>query len=571
MARNLRNNSRTVYLLGVLVLMMISFAKSALCYPTFQMVLFKKGLRSSGQSPAAFRYLASNAQGGKGDKFSLLKRQQQLLDVAEEQKLDEKSVKKYGDNEMTATSFTSDDTADAANRSDASISSTNSVEQANNNAKPWSRNFLGALRRGAGGLASVVGFISSATTSIVTDRAQFRRSRPIVEAFTRFLKSSGIDLELSQTLNVHLLRNVIVLGRAQKVLAERLDCREHSRSKRSIKIPSREEALRYMRYATSAYGSEMIAAAEMDARGNFDTRLSPLLKTRISEHIRVPEEDIIIADVDHAGDGNHLRHFVAVDHANRKVVLAIRGTFTLSEIIVDVAAFSRPCYGGEAHSEMMTMAERVWGASGATVRELLQTNDGYEFILTGHSLGAGTACLLNIMCHNDGNKLVDGRKVRCFAFAAPPVFSPLELVPGAVKSATNYIHDKDVVPFLSVDSVRHVFSSVRVIEEHMNKLSRLARFKLTAGISNPEDDDELIQVVQKASEERLEPKKGAPVLSIPAAANIWMREQESGEYNAVICDSVALSKLGLHNIDIGMFEDHLPPRYEHAFENLVEE
>ena len=220
---------------------------------------------------------------------------------------------------------------------------------------------------------------------------------------------------------------------------------------------------------------------------------------------------------------------------------------------------------------MMTMAERVWSAAGGTVRQLLEENEDYELILTGHSLGAGTACLLNIMCHNDGNKLVDGRKVRCFAYAAPPVFSPLELVPGAVQSATNYIHEKDVVPFLSVDSVRHVFTSVRTIEDHMNnKLGRIERFKLTAGISNPEDDESLIEAVHEVSGKRLEPKEGAPILSIPAAANVWMREQASGAYDSVICDSRALAKLGL-NVDITMVEDHLPNRYEHAFEHLVDD
>ena len=50
-------------------------------------------------------------------------------------------------------------------------------------------------------------------------------------------------------------------------------------------------------------------------------------------------------DVDYGNDINHLRHFVAVDHANKKVVLSIRGTFTLSEIVVDVAAFSRKWLG----------------------------------------------------------------------------------------------------------------------------------------------------------------------------------------------------------------------------------
>ena len=95
-----------------------------------------------------------------------------------------------------------------------------------------------------------------------------------------------------------------------------------------------------MKYATAVYGESMIRAAEMDVKGKWDNRLSRLTKSRISDHIGVPEEDIVLMDVDYAGDSHHLRHFVAIDHANKKVVLAIRGTFSLSEVVVDVAGFS---------------------------------------------------------------------------------------------------------------------------------------------------------------------------------------------------------------------------------------
>lgn len=97
---------------------------------------------------------------------------------------------------------------------------------------------------------------------------------------------------------------------------------------------------RYMKYSTAVYGGYMIRAAEMDVKGSFGNILSRLTVSRISEHIGIAEEDIVLMDIDYAGDSNHLRHFVAIDHANKKIVLAIRGTFSLSEVIVDVAGFS---------------------------------------------------------------------------------------------------------------------------------------------------------------------------------------------------------------------------------------
>ena len=313
-------------LMRVATIMIMISSKGALSYPTlFQRLLLRSVRRTNDHHHNSLRYLASNTGNGRnGEKLG-------AFHVDSLEAVDEKPL---------ATTKNDKIQDSATDTSSSTISSTGSVKSTT--VAPWSRYFVQVLRRGAGGIASTAGFLSSAATSIITDRAQFRRAKPTVEALKLFLNKSGIDLELSQSLNVHLLRNVIVLGRIQKVLAERSDRRECSKTKQTIAIPSREEALRYMRYATSAYGSNMIAAAEMGARGIFDKRFNaPVTKTRISEHIGIPEDDIVLADVEYSGDVNNLRHFVAVDHANQKVVLAIRGTFTLSEIIVDVAAFSR--------------------------------------------------------------------------------------------------------------------------------------------------------------------------------------------------------------------------------------
>lgn len=90
---------------------------------------------------------------------------------------------------------------------------------------------------------------------------------------------------------------------------------------------------------------------------------------------------------------------------------------------------------------MANQAERVWSVAGGTVKDALDRHNNYEFVITGHSLGAGTACLVHILCHS---KRLVGRKMRCFAFASPPVFTPLQLIPNAVRGTTNYIHEKDV-------------------------------------------------------------------------------------------------------------------------------
>jgi Lipase (class 3) len=232
--------------------------------------------------------------------------------------------------------------------------------------------------------------------------------------------------------------------------------------------------------------------------------------------------------------------------------------------VVDVAGFARPFAAGEAHSEMATMAERVWDVAGSTILALLDEHKDYELVITGHSLGAGTASLLNVLCHANRRALVRGRNVRCFCFAAPPTFAPLEAAPEAVRACTSYIHERDVVPFLSVDAIRHLCRCINAVEAQ--SLSWAERIRLMIGYTTP--SPALQAAIVEANASRLEPKTGAPVLYIPAANNVWMQEMAAtDQYNAQICDSTKLANLGIL-IDSKMLEDHFPSRYEHALHNL---
>jgi Lipase (class 3) len=324
---------------------------------------------------------------------------------------------------------------------------------------------------------------------------------------------------------------------------------------------------------------------------------------------------------------NHLRHLVAVDHANQSIVLAIRGTYTISEIIVDVAGFSRPFYGGEAHSEMAHMAERLWDVASPTILDLLRTYPNYEFVLTGHSLGAGVASLLNIMCHDNDQALLmsnNTTKIRCFLYACPPTYTPIENFPDdAIAVCTNYIHGNDVVPFLSVDTIRHLFQRIRALDEQ--KLSWMDRMRYirqniaivatsfvgsttaTTTRTTTTIPESILDAVRTANINRLDLKPGAPLLMIPASNNVWMKEiltnsnprpddsiddsssnsahdtttttaksssrlvssTPQDEYDYKICSSPALAQLGIY-LDTKMLSDHFPSRYEHAFHHLQE-
>lgn len=415
-------------------------------------------------------------------------------------------------------------------------------------------------RKTASGVLSAVGFVASSATALFAapDKLHWK---PTVQALQHYLNTTGISDELSILRTSRLFDHLLILYKFQ-ALQERKQDQGNSSSVAVDGYPTISEAYKYMRYATAVYGESMMKASEMNTLGKLTFKRAS--RKRISDYVGIAEEDIVLMDIDFSGDAQHLRHMLTIDHAEKKVILAIRGTFSLSELVVDAAGYSRPFCGGEAHYEMANMAERIWEKAGKDIVRLLKENPDYELILTGHSLGAGTAALMNIMCYSNKGKLVNKRRTRCFAFASPPVFTPLEAASEAVSACTNYIHENDVVPFVSIDSVRQLLSVLALIAEETQHMNRLQVLRLAFGKAEP--PEKLKVKVFEASQQRPVPKIGAPMLHIPAARNIWIREK-GATLGVSTWNSRELSTLGLY-IHPDMLQDHFPSNYELALHTL---
>lgn len=214
------------------------------------------------------------------------------------------------------------------------------------------------------------------------------------------------------------------------------------------------------------------------------------------------------------------------------------------------------------------MAERTWSAARPYVMSALKEHEDYAFIITGHSLGAGVACLVNILCHQRSKEQFLGSKsVKCFAYGCPPVFSPLEFVPDAVEGTTAYIHGDDVVPFLSLGSVRRLVATLSWInsEQLSGPLNFLARKRLAFGKEGPSKS--MIKAALQGN--RVVPKRGCPLLAVPAATVIWTKETQHGQFDAIVCDTRKVSTLGIQ-IAQGFLADHALRAYEEALHYLYD-
>jgi hypothetical protein len=211
-------------------------------------------------------------------------------------------------------------------------------------------------------------------------------------------------------------------------------------------------------------------------------------------------------------------------------------------------------------------------------------------------------------------------KIRCFLYACPPTYTPIENIPDdAIAVCTNYIHGNDVVPFLSVDTIRHLFQRIRALDEqNLSWMDRMRYIRQNIAVvasfvgsttarTTTTIPESILDAVRTANMNRLDMKPGAPLLMIPASNNVWMKEiltnintrpddiiEDSSsnseqdtttttarstsrlvsstpqdEYDYKICSSPALAQLGIY-LDTKMLSDHFPSRYEHAFHHLQE-
>jgi hypothetical protein len=341
-----------------------------------------------------------------------------------------------------------------------------------------------------------------------------------------------------------------------------------------------QDGHRFMRWATAAYGTEMIkSAVDTDVSAH---ELSTLPQA-IALHCLIDMQDVRYIYSKDDGDKHILHHFVAVDRVSKSVVLALRGTLSLSGAIIDVRAMAENFCFCLAHQGMAEMASDVWDVAGEHVNALFQEEElkDYGFIITGHSLGAGVSCLLNIKCHVE--QLVgEDRRVQCFGFAPPPTFYPCRadatgdgnpdppaLVTEAINNCVAYIHDNDAVPFLSVSSVRRLASLLDAVDNVSEHMWFYDRWKIYHEVKPV--PKEIFDSVAEATARENEEVDGECRMIIPAKSVIWMKQNVlSKKFEAYDCDASAVAKNTVF-MSQDMFSDHLPEMYEDALDALLEQ
>lgn len=151
-------------------------------------------------------------------------------------------------------------------------------------------------------------------------------------------------------------------------------------------------------------------------------------------------------------------HYVAADKANKCIVISVRGSLELGDLMSDVAAHPLEIklmdVEGWVHQGIMSAATYIQCSVKEALEEAAGIYPGWPVLVTGHSLGGGVASILTMLLHQAGGIQGLG-KIRCITIGTAAVMSR-PLAAACDDISISVVLGSDPVPHLSYASVENL-------------------------------------------------------------------------------------------------------------------
>uniref|UniRef100_A0A0D9XH36 Fungal lipase-type domain-containing protein n=1 Tax=Leersia perrieri TaxID=77586 RepID=A0A0D9XH36_9ORYZ len=157
-------------------------------------------------------------------------------------------------------------------------------------------------------------------------------------------------------------------------------------------------------------------------------------------------------------------YYIAVDPRTKLVILGIRGTHTVYDLVTDLIALSDKKVsprGFSTHFGTYEAARWYLRHELGIIRKCLENHKGYKLRLVGHSLGGASAALLAIMLRKKSKEELGFSPdiISAVGFGTPPCVSK-EIAQSCASYVSTVVLQDDIIPRLSAASLARLRAEI---------------------------------------------------------------------------------------------------------------
>ena len=277
-------------------------------------------------------------------------------------------------------------------------------------------------------------------------------------------------------------------------------------------------------------------------------------------------------DVEEDSDNPCPKFVLFLDNQKEAIVLAIRGTSSETDVIIDLMCDAMEFLDGYAHKGICEGAAMVMNEVKEAFIEAIDKYPNHKVIVTGHSLGAGTAILIAMGLLSELNPYgIQVKNVQCIAIAPPPVYRSCYVIPNEMKAAIKiFVNKNDCVPRMSLANTAKIIAMMSVIDQNEEMTIQeywkiLGPKKLTK--ASEDDIDKILDGLAQALQRATPPQDQFPVLDHPGTIYHLLKVGQVGNVLYRRKSHYFSRLLSLHDLD-DMFKHHKSYKYKRAFEKV---
>ena len=364
---------------------------------------------------------------------------------------------------------------DISSETAAAATTTNATEKEENKSSSWTSFFSSPADNtksedgSAGGDAMVQNVLNSWITRQQDDKNDVSQGKSItdlkvlLDKYSEEMKAVADkyfgDMEFQNLSPISLF---YYLEREDETKNPSWKCRKH-RFHQNLTVEDVVELNRYFHYADLAYTTDMTEIREVLANpkqkgGGCGGKPYDLVHGRMQSE---PHEPAFYVAVKR---GSIKKNNTDKSKCCCKLLLAIRGTASIEDVITDVLCDSVDYNGGRAHAGILKSGQFIVQKFLEFLEEFVKeigVEGTMDVLIVGHSLGGGAACIAGYELENNKPSIGDNKinlRVRVVGFGTPGVLSK-ELGEQA-HYITTVVNDADMIPRTSGETMVNVALNV---------------------------------------------------------------------------------------------------------------